>query len=142
MTPPGYSGHERRIPIIPHPHSSSEPCPGGCKDIDVVSDAIQKTKAELDDLEVRIQEIHDQVLRFETRMDESNARAGRIEALISDNVGAMSRNTSDTAEILHIMRDSQAALRIIGHFGNVLKWGASILLPLTALWFLFKDHGK
>ena len=126
----------------PHPHNSTEPCPGGCKDIDVVNETIQKTKAELDHLEARMQEIHDQVLRFETRMDESNARAGRIEGLIADNAGAMSRNTSDTAEILHIMRDSQAALRIIGHFGNVLKWGASIAAPLLALWFLFKDHGK
>ena len=143
MTPPDiYTGPERRKPIVltQHPHSAAEPCPGGCKDLDEVAKAISKTEAELDDLEARIQEIHDQVLRFETRMDESNARAGRIEALISDNVGAMSRNTSDTAEILHIMRDSQAALRIIGHFGNVLKWGASILLPLTALWYLFKDH--
>lgn len=144
MTPPQiYTGPERRTPLVlQHPHSAAEPCPGGCKDLDEVAKAISKTYEDLDDFELRMQVMRDELTRIETRLDEGSARMGRIEVLIADNAGAMTRNTSDTAEILHIMRDSQAALRIIGHFGNVLKWGASILLPLTALWYLFKDHGK
>ena len=127
---------------IPHPHTVMEPCPGGCKDIEIVADIINKTSAELDAFESRLQANHDELLRFETRLDEGSARMGRIEVLIADNSTAMGRNTSDTAEILHIMRESQAAFRLIEKAGNVIKWVAGIFLPLLLVYYAFKDHAK
>jgi hypothetical protein len=134
MTPP--------IEILPHPHTQYEVCPGGCKDIDVVAETIGKTLVELAAFEKRLQANHDELLRFETRLDEGGARMGRIEVLIADNSTTMGRNTSDTAEILSIMRESQVAFRLIEKAGNVLKWVFGIAAPLVAIYFAFKDHVK
>jgi len=130
------------IPIIPHPHTADEPCPGGCRDIDVVTDIVTKTKEELLEFEKRLQDNHDELLRFETRLDEGGARMSRIEGMISINTSEMTRNTTDTAEILDIMRETKAAFRFIVRVGDVLKWTAGLLAPILALWWAFKDHGK
>jgi len=149
MTPPVdyFDGPEkraidRRIPITPHPHTAYEECPGGCKDLDLVNDTIGKTKVELNVLGAQLQVYRDQLLRFETRLDESNARAGRIETLIADNSTTMGRNTSDTAEILGIMRETQSAFRLIEKSGNVLKWFFGIAAPLVAIYLAIKGYGK
>ena len=133
---------DRRITITPHPHTAEEPCPGGCKDLDLVNETIGKTKTEINALENRLQGYHDQLLRFETRLDESNARAGRIESLIAANSTTMGRNTSDTAEILGIMRESQTAFRLIEKAGNVAKWFFGIAAPIVAIYLAFKGYGK
>ena len=130
------------IPIIPHPHTAYEPCPGGCKDLDLVNDTMSKTKAEVTKLELRLQESHDQLLRFETRLDEGSARMGRIEGMLSANTSEMTRNTSDTSEILQIMRESQAAFKLIERVGSVLKWTVGILAPVLGLWWVIREHIK
>ncbi len=107
------------IPITPHPHTADEPCPGGCRDIDVVTDIVTKTKEELLEFEKRLQDNHDELLRFETRLDEG-----------------------DTAEILSIMQETKAAFRVIVRLGDVIKWTAGLAAPLLALWWAFKDHVK
>ena len=112
---------DRRILIIPHPHTAFEECPGGCKDLELVNATMKKTKSEINALETQLQGYHDQLLRFETRLDESNARAGRIESLIAANSSAMGRNTSDTAEILAMMREREATFRVIERAGNWLE---------------------
>ena len=153
MTPPLeiFDGNDKRtgerrgapppntVTLIPHPHTAYEECPGGCKDLDIVNDTIGKTKDEIMALEKRLKESHDQLLRFETRLDEGSARMGRIEALITENSTAMGRNTTDTAEILSIMRESQTAFRLIERVGNTIKWVAAIVAPIVVLWFAFKE---
>ena len=129
-------------PIFPHPHDAYEACPGGCKDLDLVNDTMSKTKAEVTKLELRLQDCHDQLVRFETRLDEGSARMGRIEGLLSANTSEMTRNTSDTSEILGIMRESQAAFKLIERVGSVLKWTVGIVTPLLALWWALRDNLK
>ena len=130
------------IQLIPHPHDAYEACPGGCKDLDLVNDTMSKTKAEVTKLELRLQESHDQLLRFETRLDEGSARMGRIEGMLSANTSEMTRNTSDTSEILGIMRESQAAFKLIERVGSVLKWTVGILAPVLGLWWAIREHIK
>jgi len=129
-------------PIIPHPHTAYEACPGGCKDLDLVNETMGKTKAEVAALEVRLQDSHDQLLRFEARLDEGSARMGRIESLLSTTTSDMTRNTSDTSEILGIMRETQAGFKLISRLGDALKWTIGILGPILGLWWAFKDHVK
>jgi len=129
-------------PKLPHPHGPSGPCPGGCKDIEIVADIVNKTRAELDAFESRLQANHDELLRFETRLDEGSARMGRIEILIADNSTTMGRNTSDTAEILGIMRETQSAFRLIEKSGNVLKWFFGLAAPIVAIYLAIKGYGK
>lgn len=143
MTPPEiYTGPERRMPIVltPHPHSAAEPCPGGCKDLEDVAAAISKTYADLDAFELRMQVMRDELTRIEARLDEGSARMGRIEGLTSDTAGTMIRNTSDTAEILQMMRDREAVFRVFEKTGNFLKWVGGIFLPLLLLYYAIKDH--
>jgi len=108
--------------------------------LDLVNDTMSKTKAEVTKLELRLQESHDQLLRFETRLDEGGARMGRIEGLLSANTSEMTRNTSDTSEILGIMRESQAAFKLIERVGSVLKWTVGLVAPVLALWWAIKEH--
>jgi len=126
----------------PHPHDASEPCPGGCKDIDVVTEIVVATREELERFEARLQEGHDQLARFEGRLDEGDARMSRIETTINANSSAMTQNSSDTAEILQIMKDTKTAFRLIGQLGTAIKWVSGIVLAIGSVWFLFKDHGK
>ena len=133
---------ERRIAIVPHPHTAYEECPGGCKDLELVNATMKRTKHEINALETQLQGYHDQLLRFETRLDESNARAGRIEELIAANSSAMGRNTSDTAEILSMMRDREATFRVIERAGNALKWMFGIAAPIVAIYLAFKGYGE
>lgn len=128
--------------MIPHPHDASEPCPGGCKDIEVVASVVTATREELERFEQRLQEGHDQLVHFEARLDEGDARMGRIETTINANASAMTQNSSDTAEILQIMKDTKAAFRMIGHIGMAIKWLAGLIAAVGSVWFLFKDHGK
>ncbi len=130
------------ITKLPHPHTEYEVCPGGCRDIDLVTAIVSKTKEEVDALEARIKDSHDQLVRFEARLTEGDLRMGRIETLISKNSSAMTQNTSDTAEILQIMRDTKAAFRLIALLGEVIKWAGGIALAVGGVWFMFKDHNK
>jgi len=129
-------------PIYAHPHDAYEACPGGCKDLELVNTTMAKTKAEVVDLEKRLQDSHDQLLRFETRLDEGSARMGRIEGLLSTTTSEMTRNTSDTSEILGIMRETQAGFRLISKLGDALKWTIGIAGSILGLWWAFKDHVK
>lgn len=142
-----YQGRERRsaqraIELKPHPHDASEPCPGGCADIDVVTASINETRGELLKLEERLQESHEQLARFEGRLAEGDARIGRIEKTINENSSAMTQNSSDTREILQIMRDTKAAFKMIGHLGMAIKWVAGIAVAIGSVWLLIRDANK
>ncbi len=130
----------RRDDKLIHPHIAIEPCPGGCRDIDVVTQIVSKTKEEVDALESRIKESHDQLTRFETRLTEGDARMGRIETMLSKNSSEMVQNTTDTSEILQLMRDMKSAFKLICRLGDIIKWVAGIAVALGSVWFVFKDH--
>ena len=141
--------HDRRLKplrraddLLPHPHGPSEPCPGGCRDIDVVTEIVSKTKQEVDELEARIKESHDQLVRFEGRLTEGDLRMGRIEVMLGKNSNAMAQNTTDTAEILQLMRDTKSGFRMLGHLGDALKWLGGIALALGSVWLMVKDFKK
>jgi len=141
-TLPPMRRRDDKLMIQPHPHTAIEPCPGGCRDIDVVTAIVSKTKEEVDSLETRIKESHDQLTRFEARLTEGDLRMGRIETLITKNSSEMLRNTSDTSEILQIMRDTKGAFTMIGHLGTAIKWISGIVFALGSVWLMFKDFRK
>ena len=125
-----------------HPHTAQEPCPGGCKDIDKVTEVIDETKQELARFEQRLKESHDQQNRLEGRMTEGDARMGRIEQTINANSSSMTQNTHDTAEILQIMRETKTAFKMIARLGMAIRWFAGIGVALGSVWLVFRDINK
>ena len=125
-----------------HPHDETEPCPGGCKDIEKVSEVVNETKQELARFEQRLKESHDQLNRFEGRLTEGDARMSRIEATLNQNSSSMTQNTSDTAEILGIMRETKSAFKLIGRLGSAIRWIAGIAVSIGGVWLLFRDVNK
>ena len=83
------------IPIQPHPHDASEPCPGGCEDIKVIEDKVCQSRREIEVLNRRIDEGHDQLTRFEARLGEGNDRMGRIEKTLEANDSKLTTNSSE-----------------------------------------------
>lgn len=128
-----------RAPLAPHPHDDSEPCPGGCKDIESVTEMVMATREELVRFEDRLKEGHDQLTQFEGRLLEGDARMGRIETTINKNSSAMTQNSLDTAEILQIMKDTKVAFKMIGHFGRAIKWIAGVAVAIGSVWIMIKD---
>ncbi len=142
MTPPleVFDGPDKRTEerrkavVTPHPHDASEPCPGGCEDIVTVESAVCKAKTDIATLENRVATIHDRMTRFETRLDEGNTRMGHIEASLNSNSATLATNSTDTAEILGILRDSKSFFRVAGAAGSVLKWTLGIATTLLLFW--------
>jgi len=128
--------------MTPHPHDASEPCPGGCEDIKTVEAMTCKARADIATMEGRMQDIHDQMTRFETRLDESNARMSDVEKSLSANSNTLTLNTAETTEILQILRDSKAFFRVAGYAGSAIKWALGILTAGFAFWLTIKDMGK
>ena len=126
------------IPIQPHPHSASEPCPGGCDDIKVIEGEVCKSRREIEVLNRRIDEGHDQITSFETRLDEGNKRMSRIEASLANNAGKLDTNSADTAEILEIMRDGKAFFRFAHRTGELIKWVAAIGVAVVGFYYALK----
>ena len=151
MTPPVdyFDGAEkraadRRIQITPHPHDASEPCPGGCEDIVTVESAVCKVKADVSALGDRVASYHDQMTRFETRLDENNQRMSAMQVALNSNSATLTTNSADTAEILEILRDSKSFFRVAGAAGSVIKWALGIASAALIFWYAIKDwprHG-
>ncbi len=126
------------IPIIPHPHDANEPCPGGCEDITVMQTEVCKSKREIEALNQRILEGHDQMTRFETRLGEGNDRMGRIEVAVATTAHKLSSNSADTSEILDIMREGKAFFRFAHRAGELLKWAAVIGTAIAGFYYALK----
>ena len=124
----------------PHPHTANEPCPGRCKDIDVVNEIIEKTKEELTTFEKRLQDNHDELLKFEARLDESSARMGRIEATLAANSSQLNLNTNETSEILLILRQGKALFSLADNLSKIIKWFLILATPAITLWLTIKNH--
>ncbi len=127
---------------LPHPHDEFEACPGGCDDVVVVENGLCQAKRDIDDLHKRVQASHDQLVRFEARLDEGGQRMGRIEVTIAANSSKLDLNTTETTEILNIMREGETFFRMARRIGEAVKWLAALALPLVGLWYAFKDHYK
>ena len=134
--------NESPIHFQPHPHSASEPCPGGCEDIEVMQTEVCKSKQAIEVLNRKIEEGHDQITSFETRLDEGNKRMSRIEASLANNAGKLDTNSADTTEILEIMRDGKAFFRFAHRAGEVLKWTLGVAVAVLAFWYAVKDWVK
>jgi len=151
MTPIDYfDGHDKRteerrkVMMQPHPHDASAPCPGGCEDIVTVESAVCKAKTDITTLEGRVATIHDRMTRFEARLDEGNTRMGHIETSLNNNSATLATNSSDTAEILGILRDSKSVFKFAGAAGSVIKWALGIASAALIFWYAIKDwprHG-
>jgi len=128
--------------VIPHPHDESKPCPGGCDDIKDVESDICKAKADIEKLNLRIQDGHDQMQRFEARLDEGNSRMSRIETTLTINTVNLDVNTKETSEILDIMRDGKAFFRLANHLTSAIKWTAGIGTAVLMFWYALKDWPK
>jgi len=126
------------IPIIPHPHDASEPCPGGCEDIKVIEDKVCQSRKEIEVLNKRIDEGHDQLIRFESRLGEANDRMGRIEVAVATTAHKLSSNSADTSEILDIMREGKAFFRFAHRTGELLKWVAVIGTAIVGFYYALK----
>jgi len=79
--------------------------------------------------------IHAMVDSVNQRLDDGDERMTRIEAKLDD-------NSSDTAEMLDIIRLGKSFFRIIGGIGTFVKWAAAIAAPLVAIWYTIKNGGK
>jgi len=152
MTPPVdyFDGRDKRteerrkVMMQPHPHDASEPCPGGCEDIVTVESAVCKVKADVSALGDRVASYHDQLTRFETRLDENNQRMSAMQVAINNNSATLATNSSDTAEILGILRDSKSVFKFAGAAGSVIKWALGIASAALIFWYAIKDwprHG-
>ena len=126
------------IPIQPHPHDASEPCPGGCEDIKVIEDKVCQSRREIEVLNRRIDESHDQITSFETRLYEGNKRMSRIEASLANTAGKLDTNSADTAEILEIMREGKAFFRFAHRTGELLKWVAVLGTAIAGFYYALK----
>ncbi len=128
--------------MTPHPHDASEPCPGGCEDIKTVEAMTCKARADIATMEGRMQGIHDQMTRFETRLDESNARMSDVEKSLSANSNTLTLNTAETTEILQILRDAKTFFRVVGRAGSAIKWATGIGASLLIFSYAVKDWPK
>lgn len=126
------------IPIKPHPHDASEPCPGGCDDIKVIEGEVCKSRREIEVLNRRIDEGHDQLTRFEARLGEGNDRMGRIEKTLESNAHKLATNSDETSEILDIMREGKAFFRFAHRTGELLKWVAALGTAIAGLYYALK----
>ncbi len=71
----------------------------------------------------------------EDRLNAGDLRMNGIETMLK-------QNCSDTAEVLDILRLGKSFFRVIGIFGNLVKWGAAIAAPLLVLIYTIKSGGK
>lgn len=126
------------IPIQPHPHDASEPCPGGCEDIKVIEDKVCQSRREIEVLNRRIDEGHDQLTRFEARLGEGNDRMGRIEKTLESNAHKLTTNSDETSEILDIMREGKAFFRFAHRAGELLKWVAVLGTSIAGFYYALK----
>ena len=126
------------INVQPHPHDASEPCPGGCEDIKVIEGEVCKSRREIEVLNRRIDESHDQLTRFETRLGEGNDRMGRIEKTLEANASKLATNSSETSEILDIMREGKAFFRFAHRTGELLKWVAAFGTAIVTFYYVLK----
>ncbi len=128
--------------ILPHPPDKYEKCPGGCDDIKGVESDICKAKAEINMLNTRIQESHDQIQRVEARLDEGSARMQRIEVSITSTAIKLETNTRETTEILDILRSGKAFFRIADYVTSAVKWVAGIGASILIFYYAIKDWPK
>ena len=126
------------IPIQPHPHDASEPCPGGCEDIKVIEDKVCQSRREIEVLNRRIDEGHDQLTRFEARLGEGNDRMGRIEKTLEANDSKLTTNSSETSEILNIMLEGRAFLRFARRAGKFIQWVAVLGTAIAGFYYALK----
>lgn len=151
------SGSARQpIPIIPHPHTASEPCPGGCDDILEVEEAACKMKSDISELDRRIEESHTQMtnlerrseenakqmVRLETRADEASKQMVRVESAVSITNAKLDKNTTDTSEILEIMQSGRAFFRFAEKAGKILQWTLGIATAVLAFIVAFQAFVK
>lgn len=131
-----------KLPPLPHPHDETEPCPGGCEDILVVEENACKLKSDISELDKRIQDSHDQLLRFESRLTEGGERMGRMENTLAANTSKLDKNTAETTEILDIMREGEAFFRLARRVGEVFKWLLAIAAAVVSFWVAVKGWPK
>ncbi len=122
---------------IPHPHGPGD-CPGGCDEIKTVEGDICKAKQDIDELNKRIQEGHDQMTRMDARFEETSSRIGRMETALNANTRKLDINTGETTEILQILRDSKAFFRVAGAAGTAVKWALGLCTAIAAFWLTIK----
>lgn len=126
-------------PLLPHPHDEYEACPGGCDDILSVESDICKAKKDIDKLNERIQATHDQMQRFEARMDEGSDRMSRIEKALTANTVKLDVNTTETTEILEILRSGKALFKIANAAASAAKWLLGLAGVGLAFWAALRD---
>ena len=104
-----------------------------------VESAVCKVKADVSALGDRVASYHDQMTRFETRLDENNQRMSAMQVALNSNSATLTTNSADTAEILGILRDSKSFFRVAGAAGSVLKWTLGVATALLIFWYAIKD---
>ena len=69
------------------------------------------------------------------RLSGGDERMNRIEKKLDD-------NSSDTAEVLDILRLGKSFFRLAGYFGSFVKWVSAIGAAVLAFWYALKSGGK
>jgi hypothetical protein len=78
-------------------------------------------------------ELSDNVAEANRRLEDGDARMGRIETDLKTSV-------ESTEEMREMFDTAKKGLALMGSLGNALKWIAGVLGPIAALWAVL--HGK
>lgn len=51
-------------------------------------------------------------------------------------------NSADTREVLDILHAGKGFFKVVGWFGNTVKWAALVAAPVITFWYTVKGGGK
>lgn len=71
-------------------------------------------------------------------LDEGDKRMDRFESAIHANTALTQEIKADTAEFLEIFRAMRGGFKVLGWFGNIAKWAASIGAAVLGLYYVWK----
>jgi len=131
-----------KLPLLPHPHDDSEPCPGGCNDILVVEEAISNVKNDIAALDTRIKEAHEQTIILKTLVGQASEQMIRVMAAVATTNTTLEKNTSETSEILDILRQGKTFFKLSQHLGEAIRWGIGIAVSLASAYLTIRNWPK
>ena len=94
----------------------------------------RKVDRAINDLEQRMLERSKIVDELKVTLDTTQADVTIIKAKLDSNSG-------DTKEVLDILHAGKGFFRVVGWFGNAVKWCALVGAPVIAFWYTLKGGG-
>lgn len=77
----------------------------------------------------------------ESDKNEFHMRLTQVEMEMKANTLATSALQDDVSEVLDILGTARSGFKVLGVLGNVIKWSASIIAAVGAVWAAFHNGG-